>query len=223
MRDECSASPDHSLKVISTSGAPSGHKGYWYWEAPPGTRIVSVDVEAKLRRDEGHKARLYVADSLGQPIENVATGTDGAASFEAEHWAAPPGSNGAVRFYAALVCDNNGASCPVSPEAKTFVRHVELTLRDVSAPTVTLDGDAVEPGWKRLEVLLKADGHRYWWRVDLAIDLRERGVVESELALFPSGAGRVRPAHAAPCLRTALPRTLSSIRPPLRFMMVRTG
>lgn len=148
MRNECSASPDHALKVVSTSGASSGHRGYWFWQAPAGTRIVSVKIEAKLRRDGGHKARVYVADDAGQQIALVASGADGATEFSAEHWSGPPESNGASRLYAALVCDNNGASCPVSSAAKTFVRNVEITLRDVVPPSAVL-GDGLSDGWKR--------------------------------------------------------------------------
>ena len=149
MRDECSESPDYALKVIPNTGAAAGHRGYWYWEAPAGTRIVAVDLEAKLRRDSGHKARLYMADEAGRQTALVASGTDGAASFGVEHWAAPVGSTGAARFYAALVCDNNGSNCPAPSEAKTFVRNVELTIRDVSTPTLRLAGDATQGTWVR--------------------------------------------------------------------------
>ena len=155
MRDECSTAPDHALKVITNTGAPSGHRGYWYWQAPPGTTIVSVKVDAKLRRADGHKARVYVADDAGRQIALVASGTDGATSFTTEQWSAPAGSSGAGRLYAALLCDNNGANCPVSSEAKTFVRNVEITLRDVSPPTMKISGDVTTAGWKRGEIVAK--------------------------------------------------------------------
>ena len=148
MRDECSASPDHALKVVSTSGASPGHRGYWFWQAPAGTRIVSVDVEAKLRRDAGHKARIFVADDAGQQVALIASGGDGTSEFTTEHWSGPPNSNGASRLYASLVCDNNGANCPVSSTAKTFVRNVEITLRDVVPPKAQ-SGGGLSDGWKR--------------------------------------------------------------------------
>ena len=139
MRDECGAAPDNALKVLPNSGAPAGHSGHWYWEAPPGTKIVGVDVDAKLRRSDGHKARLYLADAVGRPTVTVATGGDDPTSFAHEQWSAPAGTAGWTRFYAALVCDNNGDNCPISSEAKTFVRNVELKLRDTVAPSVAVD------------------------------------------------------------------------------------
>lgn len=137
MRDECATAPDRALKVLPNTGAPSGHMGYWYWEAPPGTRIVAVNVEAKLRRADGNKARLYMADAIGRTTTLVASGQDGPADFARERWTAPAGSGGAARFYAALVCDDD-QTCTGPSEAKTFVRNIELTLRDTVAPTVRI-------------------------------------------------------------------------------------
>jgi len=147
IRDECAVAPDRALKVLPNTGAPSGHVGYWYWEAPPGTKIVAVDVEAKLRRSDGNKARLYMANGVGQTTTLVATGQDGPAEFARERWAAPAGSGGAARFYAALVCENDGQPCGAPSEAKTFVRNVELTLRDTVAPTVSIK--PMETPWTR--------------------------------------------------------------------------
>lgn len=157
MRSECTEAPDYALKVIPNTGASPGHRGYWYWQAPVGTRIVAVDVQAKLRRDGGHKARLFVADDAGQQIALVASGTDGPVNFTTEHWSAPAGSAGASRFYAALICDNNGSPCAAPSEAKTFVRNVELTLRDVSPPTERFLGDTLASGWRRGDLLLHSN------------------------------------------------------------------
>ncbi len=173
MRDECSAAPDHALKVITNTGAPTGHLGYWYWRAPPGTTIVAVKLDAKLRRADGHKARVYVADDAGRQLALVASGTDGATNFATEQWSAPAGSSGAARLYAALVCDNNGANCPVSSEAKTFVRNVEITLRDVSPPTTEdigrCDNWRMETGGDRGQAI--SAGGRRW--ACIALSFRE--------------------------------------------------
>lgn len=151
MRDECGRAPDQALKVVVNSSAPAGHAGYWYWQAPAGTQIVGVELEAKLRRELGHKARLYVADAAGRPVTQFASGGDGPTDFERASWRAAAGAGGVNRFYAALVCDNDGASCRESTQAKTFVRNVEVTLRDVVSPIVALrDGDL--GGWQREEI-----------------------------------------------------------------------
>ena len=147
VHDECAASPDHALKVLPDAGVPAGHLGYWFWQAPPGTRIVAVDAEARLRKADGHKARLYMADNLGQRTDLIASGEDGPTGFRQQHWNVSPGGAGAARFYAALVCDNGGSPCGASPEAKTFIRNVVLTLRDTAAPTVSVTGSP-EP-WVR--------------------------------------------------------------------------
>lgn len=188
MRDECTAAPDRALKVISITGAPSGHRGYWLWKAPAGTRIVAVDVDAKLRRADGHKARLYMADEAGQQIALVASGTDGATSFAAEHWSAPPESPGAAQFYASLVCDNNGATCPSSSEAKTFVRNVQLTLRDVSPPVVTIAAEGSSGVWRRGDLITKTQSS------DLG------GGIASQFAVV--NGQTVGPAREFPCART---------------------
>ena len=219
MRDECTAAPDHALKVITNTGAPSGHLGYWYWQAPPGTTIVSVKVDAKLRRADGHKARVYVADDAGRQISLVASGTDGATSFTTEQWSAPAGSSGASRLYAALVCDNNGANCPVSSEAKTFVRNVEITLRDVSSPTVRISGDAVTAGWKRGQI--RATSHP----ADLGGGVASQVVVVNGLAVAPThnfpciGAGTENVSFLVPCPTTNVPPedlSFDTVSPPFR-------
>lgn len=158
IHDECAASPDHALKVLPDAGVPAGHLGYWFWQAPPGTRIVAVDAEARLRKADGHKARLYMADNLGQRTDLIASGEDGPTGFRQQHWNVSPGGAGAARFYAALVCDNGGSPCGASPEAKTFIRDVVLTLRDTSAPTVSVT--APTSTWSRGSVqigILAAD------------------------------------------------------------------
>lgn len=209
MRDECSASPDRALKVISTSGASSGHRGYWFWQAPAGTRIVSVNVEAKLRRDAGHKARVFVADDTGEQIALVASGSDGASEFTSQHWSGAPNSNGASRLYASLVCDNNGANCPVSSEAKTFVRSVEITLRDVVPPSASISGDGVSGGWKRGDLELRPSLNDFGGGISSWLVLVNGTAVatQSPLCAPPLVDGRVP--LLTPCSNKIIPEALT--------------
>ena len=55
----------NSLQIRSITGAPQGRYGRISWTAPAETRIVGVDVEARMRSDAGHQARLSFLDADG--------------------------------------------------------------------------------------------------------------------------------------------------------------
>ena len=48
----------NALQIHSITGAPRGHYGRITWAAPDGTRMIGIAVEARLRSDSGHQARL---------------------------------------------------------------------------------------------------------------------------------------------------------------------
>lgn len=148
-----SADADHALKIDSVGQASEGQAGRVRWKAPPGTGIVAVRVNANLRREGGHKARLYMADAQLRETDRVATGTNGGTGWTGFTWTGPARD----QFVASLHCEGQ-AKCNESNAAKTWIRNVRLTLKDLEDPTVEPGGSLFAGGWLRGELSLISDG-----------------------------------------------------------------
>jgi hypothetical protein len=137
---------EHSIQVNNTASAGFSRYGRASWIVPSSSLgIVAVDVEGKLRRDHGHRSRLYMADENQNETVRVATGGTGPTGFGRHTW-----SGGRQEtFVASLSCGAVGG-CPQSNLAKTWVRRVELTLEDYSDPLFSdLSGTLLGGGWLR--------------------------------------------------------------------------
>jgi hypothetical protein len=136
----------NSLQIRSITGAPQGRSGRISWSAPAEARIVAVDLEARMRTDAGHQARLSFFDAAGNEAGRIATGTDSAGSFE------PYGRNlddgGRQSFGASLTCVERDG-CRASDQARNWIRSVDLTLEDRTPPKLVAGGSLVAGGWKR--------------------------------------------------------------------------
>jgi hypothetical protein len=136
----------NSLQIRSITGAPQGRSGRISWSAPAEARIVAVDLEARMRTDAGHQARLSFFDAAGNETGRIATGTDSAGSFE------PYGRNlddgGRQSFGASLTCVERDG-CRASDQARNWIRSVDLTLEDRTPPKLVAGGSLVAGGWKR--------------------------------------------------------------------------
>lgn len=141
------ASESFALKMTAGRTALHGQFGLVRFVAPAGATFLGVEVDAKLRRADGHKARLLMADGAGVPRVQFANGVGEATTFLTYPWS----GNGVGRkqFVAMLICDRPGGTCPSSDQAKAFIRDVVLTVRDDAAPTVQLGGDLLKGGWVR--------------------------------------------------------------------------
>jgi hypothetical protein len=139
---------DHAIKVTSTGHAQHGSFGRVRWETgSPDLQIVGVDLRAKLRRDNGHVARLWTADQRLNEVARVAAGEAGATGYRRYRWTA--GGRGARQFVASLTCERP-AGCRQSNRAKTWVRDVRLKVADYSDPSfTTLDGTLLSRAWLR--------------------------------------------------------------------------
>jgi hypothetical protein len=137
---------EHSIQVNNTASAGSSRYGRASWIVPSSSLgIVAVDVEGKLRRDHGHRSRLYMADESQNETLRVATGNTGPTDFDRYAW-----SGGRQEAFVASLSCGEVDGCPQSNLAKTWVRRVELTLADYSDPGFTqLSGTVIEPGWHR--------------------------------------------------------------------------
>jgi hypothetical protein len=135
---------ENAIQINNRFRAEKNRSGAVRWIAPPDTGIVGVRVDAKLRRAEGHRARLYMADRLGRETRRIAYGDGSPGTFHAESWT----GTRQAQFVAELGCEED-RGCAESSAAKTWVRHVRLEVADYSDPEVTPSGLLFRSGWIR--------------------------------------------------------------------------
>ncbi len=141
-------SEDHAIKISNTRFAQQGRSGRVRWSTQsPSLGIVGASVQARLRRDRGHMARLWMADADGDELARVATGSKNATGFRHYSWH----SSGprAEQFTAHLRCDHRGG-CKHSDIAKTWLRNIHFEVADYADPRLTqVGGSLFGPGWVR--------------------------------------------------------------------------
>ena len=108
-----------------------------------------MGLQAKLRRDNGHAARLWMADRRQNEVARVARGGHGPAGYR--HYTWDTRGHGRRQFIASLACQSR-SRCPQSDLAKTWVRNVRLKVADYSDPA--LHDPRRNAAWGRL-----ASGH----------------------------------------------------------------
>lgn len=138
---------ENAIQVNSVGAADNGRAGEARWVVPGGgaLAIVAASLEAKLRSDAGHKARILAADAAGLETKRIASGGAEATPFAAISAQFAP----AAGVFTRLVCDIP-AGCPQSTQAKAWVREVQLRVADYRDPTfVRLDGTLRGEGWLR--------------------------------------------------------------------------
>jgi hypothetical protein len=137
---------EHAIQVNNTNSAGFTRFGRASWSVPTSALgIVGVKVQGKLRRDHGHRSRLYMGDENRNETVRVATGGTGPTDFDPFTWSGSRQES----FVASLSCEE-ADGCPQSNLAKTWVREVDLTLADYSDPVFTeLSGTLLSDGWLR--------------------------------------------------------------------------
>lgn len=136
----------NSLQIRPITGSQRGRYGRISWQSPPGSRIVAVSAEARLRNDAGHVARLSFLDGAGAEVGTIATGAEDATGFVG--YGRALGDGGRAGFAATLACEQ-ARGCPASDQAKAWLRSVRLTIDDRAAPAPTIGGSLSSPGWHR--------------------------------------------------------------------------
>jgi hypothetical protein len=136
----------NSLQIRPITGSQRGRYGRISWQSPPGSRIVAVAAEARLRNDAGHVARLSFLGGDGGEVGRIATGDDEATAFVRYDRAV--GDGGRAGFAATLGCEQ-ARGCPASEQAKAWLRSIRLTVDDRAAPVATAGGSLSGPGWHR--------------------------------------------------------------------------
>lgn len=140
---------EHALKIDSIGQASADQAGRVRWVAPPGTGIVAVQLNARLRRDGGHKSRIYMADDQLRETHRVATGTNDGTGWINPSWSGTPQD----QLVVSLHCEGPG-NCNESTAAKTWVRGIRLTLKDFEDPELEVGGSLLGGGWLRGEQTL---------------------------------------------------------------------
>lgn len=136
----------NALQIHPITGSPEHRFGRISWAAPTGSRIVGVGVEARMRNDAGHQARLSFLDGFGNEVGRLATGSDAPGSFQSFGRQFTDG--GRERFAASLNCVQRDG-CRHSSQARNWIRSVRLTIDDRTPPSVSGAGSLLEPGWHR--------------------------------------------------------------------------
>ena len=138
----------YAIKIDNTGHAQHGGFGRVRWATGSADlSIVAVDVRAKLRRDNGHAARLWMGDEKLNQVAGVASGGEGATAFKRYRWTAA--GRGPSQFIAGLSCERP-AGCRRSGVAKTWVRDVRLKVADHAAPRLTaVNGHLLASTWLR--------------------------------------------------------------------------
>jgi hypothetical protein len=139
---------DQAIKISNTRFAQQGRSGRVRWSTQsPSLSIIGASVQAKLRRDRGHTARLWMADAEGDELAKVATGAKGATGFRHYSWR----SSGPrpEQFIAHLRCDHRGG-CKHSDVAKTWLRNIHFEVADYADPRLQqVGGSLLHHGWIR--------------------------------------------------------------------------
>ena len=139
---------DHAIKISNTRFAQQGRSGRVRWSTQsPSLGIVGASVQANLRRDRGHMARLWMADADGDELAKVAAGSKNATGFRHYSWH----SSGprAEQFIAHLRCDHRGG-CKHSEVAKTWLRNIHFEVADYADPRLDASwGSLFGTGWLR--------------------------------------------------------------------------
>jgi hypothetical protein len=207
---------NHAIKITNTSFARYGRSGRAAWSTgSPALRIVGVSVDARLRRDNGHVPRLFVADAAGNEVARVASGVSQPTDFLNYSWR----SSGArpEQFVAHLRCENPDG-CHQSDLAKTWLRDVHLTVADYANPVLEeIGGTMFGPGWLRGNQTLYVRG------ADIGSGIRATyiSVNSAMLTARPGTCNTIPGAAFAPTFEPCLPElemraTVSTTAPPFQ-------
>lgn len=144
-RDRCEGD-DQALVVDNLQPVDDGRYGTWRYHAPAGAELVDLEVHGRLVRASDHVPSLYVGGGAGQGTTTIAQGNSN--GWRQFHWSAAA-DDGKAAFSARLRCEPvTGTTCAESSEAATRIRNLRLTVNDVSAPELLLDGSLVASGWR---------------------------------------------------------------------------
>ncbi len=195
------AAAEYAIGIHPFEQAYDGEYGSVHFDAPDGTKFTGVALDARLRSEQGHRARLSMTNAAGVEQARFAVGSTGPQDFTRYTWPAS-GHPAYPRFTASLACDNAPYNCPVSgagANAETAIRNIRFELDDSVAPVVDLSGSLLD-GWARGTRYLDAhasDRGSGVRRLQVTVNgATELGQAPQACQLAP---GRASGARLAPC------------------------
>lgn len=138
-RERALCGSDQGLQAYhEADGSPQWHYGGWVWRAPPGAVFTSVQANASLTHQAGHRGELVATRTSGEPVE-----------FGAEHndFRVHAVSGEFSQFHSWLRCVG-AQTCgrAAGDAAHAYVRGVYLRTDDRAAPVVRLAGGTLLDG-----------------------------------------------------------------------------
>ncbi len=143
-RSRCSDPQSNSVTIDNVERTAEGRSAEAYWQVDDPLGITGVQVDARLRRANGYRSALYMADGNGHETHTVAVGDTSGDGSKPYAWEGQPQR----RFVASLECGQS-PSCAASEHARTWVQNVRLTVADEADPEVEVDGSLLDGGWLR--------------------------------------------------------------------------
>ncbi len=175
------------LQITNSADATKdGRYGAWSWYPPAGTEFAHITSEAHVSHDAGHKGLVTIIDAAG----GVHWRWPAEGSWQPVEWSA---GSSAAAFTAWLQCYGSGGNCGRSGAAHTYVRRLWFTLRDHSAPTLSLGGSLFEPGPRRgpqTAQLASSDVGGGVWRWRLLVNGSPAASAEAGCDIVPGGPAR---------------------------------
>jgi hypothetical protein len=141
----------NSIGVATNEPALEDESAAIRFTAPFGAHIAGVAVDARLRSEQGHRARLSLRNYAGVERLRMAAGGSGASEFADRTWTAASPNTGFASFEVALVCDQDTQQgCDIDgagANAHAAIRDLAVRIHDPVAPIVEMDGSIFGPEW----------------------------------------------------------------------------
>ena len=172
-RSRCSDPQSNAVTIDNVERTAEGRSAEAYWQVDGPLGITGVQVDARLRRANGYRSALYMADASGHEMHTVATGDTSADGLVPYAWEGKPQR----RFVASLECGQS-PSCPASEHARTWVQNVRLTVADGADPEVEVGELGREVAHGAAQSRLSRDRCRTSrLEVGSTVELRSRGAL----------------------------------------------
>jgi hypothetical protein len=174
------------LQIANSADATKdGRYGAWSWYPPAGTEFAHITSEAHVSHAAGHKGFVTIIDAAG----GVHWRWPAEGSWQPVEWSA---GSAAAAYTAWLQCYGSGGNCGGSG-AHTHVRRLWFTLRDRSAPTLSLGGSLFESGPRRgsqTAQLASSDVGGGVWRWRLLVNGSPAASAGAGCDIVPAGPAR---------------------------------
>ena len=140
--DKCGTG-EARLEITNYGFAGDGQGAWFAFNAPAGTLIREVHIDANLRRGSHHLAQIAVWNGTNNDV--LANGPDNAPTWQHYDW----GGLNHPALVLLLQCQDAGG-CPADGAAHLYARNVHVVLSDWNDPSLSsIGGSLLGEGWLR--------------------------------------------------------------------------